>query len=67
MVMGVGFNFIFAFIMLFMIGTLYTARDLTPVLNEVSYNSPAAKAGLEKGDKVLIIIKLNILMTYLSI
>ena len=53
MVMGVGFNFIFAFIMLFMIGTLYTARDLTPVLNEVSYNSPASKAGLEKGDKVL--------------
>ena len=53
MVMGVGFNFIFAFLMLFMIGSFYTARDLTPVLNEVNYNSPAAKAGLEKGDKVL--------------
>ena len=26
---------------------------MTPVLNEVNYNSPAAKAGLEKGDKVL--------------
>lgn len=53
MVMGVGFNFIFAFLMLFMIGLIYTAPNLTPVLNEVSYNSPASVAGLEKGDKIL--------------
>ncbi len=53
MFMGVGFNFIFAFLILFFIGLFFGAQDLTPIISEVTENYPAYNAGLEVGDKVL--------------
>lgn len=53
MFMGVGFNFIFAFIVLFFIGILYGAPNLDPIIADVEENYPAAISGLEKNDKVL--------------
>lgn len=55
MFMGVGFNFIFAFILLLFIGLVFGAPSTDPVLNDVTAGYPAAEAGLEKGDKVLSI------------
>ena len=53
MFMGVGFNFIFAFLILLLIGFIYGAPNIEPVLKEVVPNYPAAMAGLETNDKVL--------------
>lgn len=53
MFMGVGFNFISAFFILFLAGIIGGAPSTEPILNDVTENSPAAVAGLEKGDKVL--------------
>lgn len=53
MFMGVGFNFVFAFLLLFLVGILFGAPSTKPVLNDVVADGPAAVAGLEKGDKVL--------------
>lgn len=53
MFMGVGFNFVFAFLLLFMTGLIFGAPSTEPVLNNVTEGYPAAMAGLEKNDKVL--------------
>lgn len=53
MFMGVGFNFVFAFILLFFTGLIFGAPSTEPVLNGVTPEYPAAIAGLQKGDKVL--------------
>ena len=53
MFMGVGFNFIFAFLLLFITGLIFGAPSTEPVLNNVTEGYPAAMAGLEKNDKVL--------------
>lgn len=55
MFMGVGNNFIFAFLILLLIGLFYGAPNLDPIINDVTQNYPAAIAGIEKGDKVLSI------------
>ncbi len=55
MFMGVGFNFIFAFLVLLFIGFIYGAPNLDPIIKGVTPNYPAAVAGLEENDKVLSI------------
>ena len=55
MFMGVGNNFIFAFLVLLLIGFIYGASNLNPIITGVSENYPAAVAGLDAGDKVLSI------------
>jgi len=50
MFFGAGNNFILAFIILFGIGLFYGAPSLSPVINGVTDNSPAEKAGLKQGD-----------------
>lgn len=52
MFMGVGNNFIFAFLILLLIGLIYGAPSTAPIINGVTEGYPAAVSGLEKGDKV---------------
>jgi len=56
MFMGVGFNFIFAILVLFFTGLIYGSPNLDPVISDVTAGYPAQVAGLSKGDKV---IKIN--------
>ncbi len=53
MFFGAGNNFIFAIIVLFIIGLCFGATSSTPVLSGVEKDYPAYEAGLEEGDKVL--------------
>ena len=55
MFMGVGFNFIFAFLLLFFVGIIFGAQSTKPVINNVTEGYPAQVAGLQKGDEVLSI------------
>lgn len=55
MFMGVGFNFIFAFIVLFFVGIIFGAQDLKPIITHVEPNYPAYQAGLTDNDKILAI------------
>lgn len=55
MFMGVGNNFIFAFLLLLLTGFIFGATDLNPIITNVSENYPAAISGLEAGDKVISI------------
>lgn len=55
MFMGVGNNFIFAFLILLLIGFIFGASNLDPIITDVNENYPAAVVGIEKGDKVLSI------------
>lgn len=55
MFMGVGFNFIFAFLVLFVIGLIFGAPNLDPVISGITENSPASVVGLETGDKIISI------------
>ena len=52
---GAFFNFIFAFIILFVSALIWGAVSLKPYIGEVSTEYPAYSAGLEKGDLVLAI------------
>lgn len=62
--MGVGFNFIFAFLILLFTGLIFGAPSTEPIINSVTKDYPAVEAGLEKGDKVLRIN--NHKITYLE-
>lgn len=53
MFMGVGFNFVFAFLLLLFIGFIYGSPSLKPIITSVTENYPAAQAGLEANDEVL--------------
>ncbi len=53
---GAGFNFIFAFILLFAIGLFYGSVDETPVVGGIMEDYPAYQAGLQEND---LIISLN--------
>lgn len=53
MFMGVGFNFIFAFLILIISGLIFGAPSTEPIITEVADNYPAAIAGIEANDKVL--------------
>lgn len=50
---GVMFNFILAIILLFVIALIHGAPSLGTTIGEVSKDSPAYKAGLEKSDKII--------------
>ncbi|MDD4644155.1 MAG: RIP metalloprotease RseP [Bacilli bacterium] len=50
---GCFFNFILAFILLFVIGLFYGAPELKPYLKDTLDNYPAQEAGMEKGDLIL--------------
>lgn len=56
MFMGVGNNFIFAFLLLLLMGLIYGAPSTTPQINDVVASEPAATAGMEAGD---IVTKIN--------
>ncbi len=64
MFMGVGFNFIFAFLLLFFVGLIYGAQSVEPIINDVTEGYPAMEAGITKGDEVLSINGLKV--TYLD-
>ena len=53
MFFGAGNNFIFAIIILFIIGIFFGSASGKPVLSEVSKGYPAYEAGLRSGDTVL--------------
>lgn len=53
MFMGVGFNFIFAFLVLLLSAFIYGSSNLKPIITEVSVGYPAQLAGLSNGDEVL--------------
>lgn len=53
MFFGAGFNFIFAILLLFLIGLFAGATNLDPIVSHVTKGSAAAQAGLQKGDKIL--------------
>lgn len=50
---GAGFNFIFAFILLFLLGLIFGSVSTKPVIGEVLEDYPAYEMGLEKGDTIL--------------
>ena len=52
---GAFFNFIFAFIILFVSALIWGAASTKPIIGEVNVDYPAYSAGLEKGDLVLSI------------
>lgn len=53
MFFGAGNNFIFAILLLFMVGLIWGVPSYKPVLSGVDINKPAYLAGLEKGDYIL--------------
>lgn len=57
---GVMFNFILAIVLLFIIALMNGAPSLGTKIGEVSSNSPAALAGLEKNDKIIKVGNRNV-------
>lgn len=53
MFMGVGFNFIFAFLVLLLSAFIYGSSNLKPVIAEANEGYPAYNAGISDGDEVL--------------
>lgn len=53
MFMGVGFNFVFAFLILLLTGLIFGAPSTKPIISDVTKDYPAASSGIEKGDEVL--------------
>lgn len=50
---GAGFNFIFAIILLFIIGISYGSMPSDPIIGSVAKDYPAYESGIRDGDKVL--------------
>ena len=55
MVAGATFNFIFAFVLLFIMALIYGGASMKPVIANVSEEYPAYTAGVEVGDTVVSI------------
>lgn len=55
MVAGVTFNFVFAFVLLFVMALIYGSTSTKPIVASVSEDYPAYEAGIKEGDKVLSI------------
>lgn len=53
MFMGVGFNFIFAFVLLLFTGLIFGAPSTDPIINQAEEGYPAYEAGITSGDEVL--------------
>lgn len=60
MFMGVGFNFIFAFLVLFISALIFGSQDMKPVITNVTTNSPAHNVGVMAGDKIVSINDHNV-------
>jgi len=52
---GAGFNFLFAFVVLFVSALIYGSTSLTPIVGSVSEGYPAYEAGINSGDQILSI------------
>lgn len=52
MFFGAGFNFIGAFLILFMIGLFWGSTNTKPIVGNIVEDAPAYQAGLQKGDYV---------------
>lgn len=52
MFFGAGFNFIGAFLILFIIGLFWGSTNTKPILGKIVEDAPAYQAGLEEGDYV---------------
>ncbi len=55
MIAGATFNFIFAFILLFIMALIYGSISTKPIIHTVNEEYPAYEAGIKKGDKILSI------------
>lgn len=55
LVAGVTFNFLLAFVLLFVSALIWGSSALKPVVGEVAKGYPIAQAGIEKGDTILAI------------
>ena len=55
MVAGATMNFVFAFVVLFIMALIYGGASMKPVIANVSEEYPAYKAGVEVGDRVVSI------------
>ena len=55
MVAGATFNFIFAFVVLFIMALIYGSTSTKPIIATVSEGYPAYEAGIEVGERVLSI------------
>ena len=53
MFFGAGNNFIFAIILLFLIGLIWGGISMDPIVTSVLKNSAAATSGIEEGDRIL--------------
>ena len=53
MFFGAGNNFIFAILLLFLIGLIWGGSSMEPVVTSVLKNSAAANSGIEEGDRIL--------------
>ncbi len=53
MFFGAGNNFIFAIILLFLIGLIWGGSSMEPVITSIVKNSAASSAGIEVGDRIL--------------
>ena len=53
MFFGAGNNFIFAVLLLFLIGLIWGGSSMEPVVTSVLKNSAAANSGIEEGDRIL--------------
>lgn len=57
---GAGFNFIFAILLLFIIGISYGSVSTKPIIGSVSKDYPSYEAGLRDGDTILSIDNVNV-------
>ena len=55
MIAGASFNFIFAFVLLFVMALIYGSTSTKPVVANVSEEYPAYEAGIREGDTVISI------------
>ena len=55
MIAGATFNFIFAFVLLFVMALIYGSVSTKPILAIVNPDYPAYEAGIEAGDKIISI------------
>lgn len=53
MIAGASFNFIFAFVLLFVMALIYGSISTKPIVANVSPEYPAYTAGIREGDKIL--------------